>query len=89
MVRIQEVVQPQTTHYDSSSRSEGTIDGFFIASPSWMAKSMRMNFTVLKPPYKMFTDKLSDHSVVRFEVRPQVPKEPGQRSAPSWVSKDP
>eukprot|EP00973_Karenia_brevis_P080394 11154316-Karenia_brevis.AAC.1 len=50
-----------------------------------MAKLVYMHLAVDKDPYAMYTDRLSDHAVMKGEIALSKKKDPAHQSLPDWI----
>eukprot|EP00973_Karenia_brevis_P015232 2083071-Karenia_brevis.AAC.1 len=84
---LTEIVQPHPTSYHPGTKSEATIDRWFVGAPAWMLRNMAMRSHVLSRPYDVFSRGISDHSIVHMCLHPVALKPKHMQKNPHWVAK--
>ena len=83
------IVQNRPTCFHSPSKTESTIDRFFVFSPSWIMRQLHARSFVSSHPSKLYLDHVSDHSPVMLVLSPVGVQQKQHRSIPSWITKSP
>jgi len=84
-----EITTFSTTHRNTSTMAESTIDRCFISLPAHAMPNMETLLTANDAPLEALNGMDSDHKIMHLRIRPKRQRPPAERSIPAFIFDSP